>query len=141
MARPGSIPIGTITRRFTPPPPPIRIGHPPGDRVARAVVAPRSMPCVSRCVAGGGAVSRWHQMGGRVSESMRAYILARSDVCWICGVPGADTIDHRIPLVMGGGNEFANLAPAHRGCNSARQARTILPPARIARPGPPTRTD
>jgi hypothetical protein len=40
--------------------------------------------------------------------------------CWLCGSMGARTADHVIPRSTGGGDELANLRPAHRGCNSQR---------------------
>lgn len=48
--------------------------------------------------------------------------------CEICGGPGADTVDHRIPIAlfpegapMGEINAADNLRPAHRSCNLARK--------------------
>jgi len=35
------------------------------------------------------------------------------DECWLCNQGGADTIDHILPLSMGGGDELDNLRPAH----------------------------
>lgn len=43
-------------------------------------------------------------------------------VCWICGAEDADTIDHVIPYSRGGSNHRVNLMPAHRSCNSRRNA-------------------
>jgi 5-methylcytosine-specific restriction endonuclease McrA len=48
-------------------------------------------------------------------KQQRKRILAESDICWICGRPGATTVDHLIPLSQGGTNDAANLAPAHAG--------------------------
>ena len=33
--------------------------------------------------------------------------------CWLCGTDGADTIDHIIPFINGGGDDLDNLRPAH----------------------------
>lgn len=49
----------------------------------------------------------------------RAAVLELSDVCHLCGHRGADTVDHLVPLSMGGDvADPANLAPAHgvHGC-------------------------
>ena len=46
-------------------------------------------------------------------KTMRRQILDASDICWICGHHGADTIDHIVPLAQGGANEPWNLRPAH----------------------------
>ena len=37
--------------------------------------------------------------------------------CIYCGTP-SDTVEHRIPLALGGTNNVDNLAPACRSCNS-----------------------
>ena len=60
-----------------------------------------------------------------------ARILAASDICHICGEPGADAIDHVIPLARGGADQEWNLRPAHHNtpnsagirCNRAKGAR------------------
>jgi hypothetical protein len=33
--------------------------------------------------------------------------------CWLCGGEDADTIDHLIPVINGGGDDLDNLRPAH----------------------------
>jgi 5-methylcytosine-specific restriction endonuclease McrA len=45
--------------------------------------------------------------------------------CWICGLPGADTRDHVIPISHGGTNHPANIRVAHRSCNSKRGAKGV----------------
>lgn len=58
---------------------------------------------------------------GRPYRRMRAQILAEDDTCWICGKPGADTIDHLLPISRGGSVlDKKNCLPAHQACNSAR---------------------
>lgn len=47
-----------------------------------------------------------------------------SGTCHLCGQPGADTWDHVVPLSRGGTNDYANLRPAHRSCNSRKRDRT-----------------
>ena len=84
-------------------------------------------------------MSRYHDAGGRVPSTLARSILRADDTCWICHRPGATTIDHLVPLQLGGTNDPTNLAPAHVGCNSARGTRPLLPPARIAVPGPARR--
>lgn len=34
-------------------------------------------------------------------------------VCWVCGRPGADQVDHKLALCEGGPNTLDNLAPIH----------------------------
>lgn len=50
---------------------------------------------------------------GRTRQERNKKILARSDVCHICGQPGSDAIDHVTPLSRGGTDDPANLQPAH----------------------------
>lgn len=72
---------------------------------------------------------------GRPFRRARAQVLAASQVCWLCGHDGADSVDHVIPrwLCIATGqdkllNAASNLAPAHHKpcptcgirCNRAR---------------------
>lgn len=56
---------------------------------------------------------------------VRAQVLAKSDICHLCGFPGADTVDHLIPRSKGGTNHPSNLAPAHMSCNGRRGNRPL----------------
>lgn len=58
-------------------------------------------------------------------QRVRAEVLSRSDLCHLCGLPGADTVDHIIPRAKGGTNDLRNLAPAHNQCNARRGARAL----------------
>lgn len=70
------------------------------------------------------ASSNW---GGRkVAELTAAVFAERGRVCHLCGLPGADSIDHLIPRHRGGTDTLDNLAPAHRSCNSARGALSLV---------------
>lgn len=67
--------------------------------------------------------------GTRRWRNLRAVILGRSDMCWLCGQAGADSIDHIIEVAVGGDMwDPTNLAPAHLrkrpGCpgNTGRSA-------------------
>jgi 5-methylcytosine-specific restriction endonuclease McrA len=64
---------------------------------------------------------------GRTShkwKKVRAEVLASSDVCWLCSKPGADTVDHVLPLSIYPelAHDISNLRPAHRSCNSSKGA-------------------
>jgi 5-methylcytosine-specific restriction endonuclease McrA len=92
-------------------------------------------------------VSEHHKRisGGARQKSNRAIFATKGDVCWICGHPGADAIDHVQPLapVAGDPIELArrdtdpdNLRPAHHDtpcptcgerCNRAKGTKTIAP--------------
>lgn len=41
--------------------------------------------------------------------------------CFYCGADAADTVDHVVPLALGGTNYEGNLVPACRSCNSSKQ--------------------
>ena len=67
-------------------------------------------------------------------------------ICWLCGNPcdmTADSnsddypsIDHVIPISMGGKDTFDNVRIAHRGCNTRKGARIIEDPnATLCSPG------
>lgn len=47
--------------------------------------------------------------------------------CAYCGLDGADTVDHIVPLSRGGSNASGNLAPAHERCNQAKGSEVIVP--------------
>lgn len=61
---------------------------------------------------------------GRPWKRLRQQVLGASDVCWLCGDRGADTVDHVLPrsLYPELAEDISNLRPAHRSCNSARGA-------------------
>lgn len=64
----------------------------------------------------------------------RARILKHNDTCWICGKPGADSVDHVIPRSQGGTDEPTNLRPAHmHPCNRAKSDRDVAPILRRSR--------
>ena len=65
---------------------------------------------------------------GRAWRRQRARILATSDVCWICGKHGADSVDHVVPITRGGTNAMSNLRPAHlHPCNRAKSDKAYAP--------------
>lgn len=86
---------------------------------------------------------RW---GGRRAQEFTAEVLAvKGTICHLCGQDGADTADHLVPRLSGGLNTLDNGAPAHRSCNSARQARSLTDwfathPLPTRPPLPPSRT-
>jgi hypothetical protein len=79
----------------------------------------------------------------------RRAVLALSDICWLCLHPGAGQVDHVVPRRAGGGDEAANLMPAHghddRLGRSGIDYRCFTPPcngtacnqSRKTKPGPP----
>lgn len=65
-------------------------------------------------------------------KRIRAEILDESDICWICKHPGANSIDHVIPVKLGGAMfDPANLRPAHLRCN---QKKGVKPGAQLRNP-------
>ena len=62
---------------------------------------------------------------GFAYQRKRQRILARDrHVCWICGRPGADSVDHVVPRARGGDDSDTNLRAAHSTCNASRGAGT-----------------
>ncbi len=81
---------------------------------------------------------------GRPWRRLRASVLAASDLCHLCGHPGAREVDLLTPLSLGGDPlDPANLRPAHgssspcpwclRACNQSRGNRDGLPEATAPR--------
>jgi 5-methylcytosine-specific restriction endonuclease McrA len=69
--------------------------------------------------------SKYHGRSTRSFGRLRERVLSQSNICWLCGQPGADTIDHIVPLSVAPhlGEDEGNLLPAHRTCNSSKGAR------------------
>ncbi|EXG80027.1 HNH endonuclease [Cryptosporangium arvum] len=68
-----------------------------------------------------------HLRGTQAWKRARAYVLKHSRTCWICGHGGADSVDHIVPMALGGAPlDFANLAPAHMRCNSRKGKKPIV---------------
>lgn len=70
---------------------------------------------------------------GRPFRRVRADVLAASSICWLCGKPGATTVDHVLPVSKLPADhpllrDPANLRPAHQSCNSSRGNRTTRGP-------------
>ncbi len=68
---------------------------------------------------------------GRARQDRNRRLLKQSDVCHICGQPGADSIDHKVPIARGGTEDRHNLAPAHHNapphCNRLKGDREYAP--------------
>jgi 5-methylcytosine-specific restriction endonuclease McrA len=62
---------------------------------------------------------------GHKWRQIREQVLATNTVCWLCGLPGADSVDHIIPLSVAPelAHDLNNLRPAHRRCNSKKGAK------------------
>jgi len=55
-------------------------------------------------------------------RKLRAAVFARwSRSCWRCGA-WAGSVDHVLPVALGGGHELDNLRPCCRRCNSSMGA-------------------
>lgn len=68
----------------------------------------------------------WRRAPGK-ARLWREVIANHGDHCWLCGGPGADTLDHLLPKRDYPELMFAleNLRPAHRSCNSRRGAKPV----------------
>lgn len=62
------------------------------------------------------------EWGGRKAvEYKLATLRTYGRVCALCGLPGANSADHVIPISRGGAvYDLLNLQPAHARCNYAR---------------------
>ena len=79
---------------------------------------------------------------GRPRRTAIAHVRAQGQPCWLCGYPidqslnaethkMGSTVDERIPRSQGGSTtDHANLAHAHRMCNSIRKDRAVTPDVR-----------
>lgn len=68
-------------------------------------------------------------LSARPWRRLRLVILERDGgICGICGLPGADTVDHVRPRSQGGSNHPGNLRAAHAQCNYGRRDRVAGPP-------------
>lgn len=69
--------------------------------------------------------------GSRKSQAENKRILRDSDTCHLCGMPGADAVDHLVPIALGGPDTPANKKPAHHDvppyCNRVKGARRYAP--------------
>lgn len=64
-----------------------------------------------------------------LSHRKRLALLAewrrKGAICVYCGVLAVETVDHVVPLVLGGTNYEGNLAPSCRKCNSSKAGKTV----------------
>jgi len=75
----------------------------------------------------------------RAWRKTRARILAASDICWLCGHPGSDAVDHKTAKARGGSDHGSNLAPSHHDvpcptcgvkCNRVKSDKELAPVVR-----------
>lgn len=61
----------------------------------------------------------------RRHQKHRQKVMAKhKGICHLCEGPYADTIDHVVPVALGGSDHPDNLRPAHTSCNSSKGARS-----------------
>ena len=66
--------------------------------------------------------SEWNTMRSVVAPSIYQEY---GYCCFYCGSLDKLTIDHKLPISRGGDNDFNNLVPACRSCNSRKHNKTI----------------
>jgi len=60
-------------------------------------------------------------LSGSAEQTRRKRVLERDmQTCHVCDGPGADQVDHVLPLAEGGADEEWNLASIHAGCHRAK---------------------
>jgi 5-methylcytosine-specific restriction endonuclease McrA len=85
-----------------------------------AAPAQHCLPC-ARTVSASRGTTTARGLGWSYQRK-RERILARDGyICWLCGLPGADSVDHVTPRVRGGDDSDENLRAAHGRCNSGRR--------------------
>lgn len=75
--------------------------------------------------------------GERAQTERKAWLESRGGCCHLCDrlidpalsypQPQSLTVDHVIPISVGGTSEIENLMPAHLACNAGRGARLLSP--------------
>jgi 5-methylcytosine-specific restriction endonuclease McrA len=53
-------------------------------------------------------------------EIRRLVLIRDRGICWLDGLPGANSVDHVVPRELGGTDSLSNLRAAHLHCNSSR---------------------
>jgi len=76
---------------------------------------------MSSALQGNGSTTKWRKI--------RQRILQRDGyVCQMCGVEEANSVDHIVPRLMGGGDEDWNLQTLCQSCNSSKGGRFFSTP-------------
>ena len=71
---------------------------------------------------------------GHRYRMLRLLVIAEeAGICHLCGKPGANTVDHLVPVIHGGQDTRENLRAAHGRCNYRRGARPLKPTLRTSR--------
>jgi len=70
---------------------------------------------------------RYGRRTGRKGQEMLYQALyVHGDVCVLCGQPGANSLEHLVPLALGGHpTDPANQNVSHRTCGQRRGVRTL----------------
>jgi len=66
--------------------------------------------------------------GHAVKVAKKQVLEAYGSTCHLCGLPGANTVDHLIPRSVRPDLMFdlENMRPAHLSCNSGRKVRPLV---------------
>lgn len=84
----------------------------------------RNNTAVAKAKAMAGHARRKGATGTATASQIAARVAMFGGKCWLCRAT-ADTIDHVIPIARGGTNWPANLRPACKSCNCAKQDRIM----------------
>lgn len=67
------------------------------------------------------------RQGGTPDPETIAYMeILRRDPCAYCGASPAGTIDHMMPLALGGAHHWTNLTAACETCNKSKNDKGLL---------------
>lgn len=63
--------------------------------------------------------------GSHTAAERRDKFASLGNVCVYCGIGGKLTVDHVVPLKLGGTDDIGNIVPACQSCNSRKNAKTL----------------
>lgn len=71
-----------------------------------------------------GSTRRTKTGSGSAQQRRAAHVMRRDNaICHVCGKPGADEVDHVIPLAEDGADHVTNMAPIHgKPCHKNKTA-------------------
>jgi 5-methylcytosine-specific restriction protein A len=65
-----------------------------------------------------------HHLSGSARQKRNRGVLDRADtICALCGYPGADEVDHVVPLAHGGTEDISNCQAVHKACHATKTQR------------------
>lgn len=82
--------------------------------------AKKFLICVHNCIEAENAYIKRKKVAKRKNKSSLQTLLETTDCCAICGIKTDLTLDHKIPLKLGGKNKMDNYQVLCKSCNSKK---------------------